>query len=508
VFTYQVSDGHGGTATATLTVQVAGQGDTLTGTSSQAALANPLGLMGEYYGYNDANPSNSTYKSYRRHGDDGVYGNLDAVSDATGIINGRNGSTVVGTANSAAVNATDATFTSHALEYGFSPQVNGDLGLNANVASGGTGLTAANSALYSFLSQQGDHSTIAVHTGTADNGSGGTGPTSGIGQTSDALIRIAGDVYLAAGMYDVRVTADDGFSLRVDGKTVAEFDGIQSPTTRVYTGMPIGATGTHDLELLYWDQGGNARLRVEFKPSGAADTEYHTLGTDQYALFSPSSVPALGDTQDLVNVGTSASPVYQVRTGSTLDGGVGNDTLTGSAGRDVLRGGADNDTLNGGAGDDTLYGGSGSDTLTGGAGHDVFRWELADRGTAGNAPRDIITDFDNNNYSGDVLDLRDLLVGETHSANTLSLPGSIGTNNALSIGSSVGNLGNYLHFSTSGGNTVIEVSSTGGFSGGYNAAAVDQIIQVNGVNLTSGFSSDSQIIADLLKRGKLVTDGS
>jgi len=43
-------------------------------------------------------------------------------------------------------------------------------------------------------------------------------------------------------------------------------------------------------------------------------------------------------------------------------------------------------------------------------------------------------------------------------------------------------------------------------NGGYSAGAVDQIIQVNGVNLTTGFSTDQQIIADLLKRGKLLTD--
>ena len=46
--------------------------------------------------------------------------------------------------------------------------------------------------------------------------------------------------------------------------------------------------------------------------------------------------------------------------------------------------------------------------MTGGAGHDVFRWQLADGGTAGTPARDTITDFNNANYSGDVLDLRDL----------------------------------------------------------------------------------------------------
>ena len=100
--------------------------------------------------------------------------------------------------------------------------------------------------------------------------------------------------------------------------------------------------------------------------------------------------------------------------------------------------------------------------LTGGNGADVFPWELADRGAAGTPATDVVTDF-NNGAGGDVLDLRDLLVGE-----------------------SAGNLANYLHFSTSGADTTISVSSTGGFSGGYCGGAVDQVITLQGVNLVGG----------------------
>jgi hypothetical protein len=88
-----------------------------------------------------------------------------------------------------------------------------------------------------------------------------------------------------------------------------------------------------------------------------------------------------------------------------------------------------------------------------------------------------------------VLDLRDLLQGEAHDA------------------ISVGNLQNYLHFEAAGGNTTIQISSGGGFVNGYNVGAVDQTIVLQGVNLLSGFSTDLQVIQDLLNRGKLVTDG-
>jgi Ca2+-binding RTX toxin-like protein len=165
-----------------------------------------------------------------------------------------------------------------------------------------------------------------------------------------------------------------------------------------------------------------------------------------------------------------------------LHGGVGNDTLNGGAGNDILYGGAGNDTLNGGEGNDVLYGGAGSDTLTGGAGSDVFAWTLSDRGTPGSAPIDTITDF-NNSPGGDVLDLRDLLVGEH-----------------------AGNLSNYLHFSASGGSTTISISTTGAFASGFSTSAVDQVIQINNIDLVGTFTSDQQVIQDLLTRGKLLSD--
>ncbi|MEQ9481247.1 Ig-like domain-containing protein [Coleofasciculus sp. F4-SAH-05] len=54
----------------------------------------------------------------------------------------------------------------------------------------------------------------------------------------------------------------------------------------------------------------------------------------------------------------------------TLDGGEGNDTLIGGQGQDTLTGGNGNDSLDGGDGDDQLYGDAGNDTLIGGQGQD------------------------------------------------------------------------------------------------------------------------------------------
>jgi len=510
VFTYQVRDPSGATSNATLTIHVLGQADTLTaGTPTTTVITNTLGLNGEYYGYNDSAVSGGN----RRHADDGSVGNLDRVSDFNTLVNARNATmggsnAILGTSTAAVTGAVDARFLAKTIDYGGNPVVSNSLGSNVNVAAGAStsGLTDGNSSLYKFLDRTGaggpDAGSLKIETGTAPGTAGSGGPTNGLGTTSDAGIRLTGEVYMAAGSYDIRVTADDGFRLRLDGHQVAIFDDVQSPTTRVYTGVPITG-GLTALELLYWEQGGSAVLKIEIKATGQADTSYQTLGTSNFAMFSDANAPTLSDTQDIVLTGGQ----YVIRTGSTLDGGAGNDTLTGSAARDKLIGGDGNDSLNGGAADDTLIGGKGNDTLIGGLGHDVFQWKLADQGTTAAPARDVITDFDNANNSGDVLDLRDLLVGESHTANGVTTATNIGTNNATAITVDHGNLNNYLHFSVVGGNTVVEVSTNGGFTNGtYNAGAVNQVITINNLNLVGTFVNDNQVLDDLLKRGKLVVD--
>jgi VCBS repeat-containing protein len=149
-------------------------------------------------------------------------------------------------------------------------------------------------------------------------------------------------------------------------------------------------------------------------------------------------------------------------------------------GDDVIHGGAGNDLIYGQGGSDTVVGGAGNDTLYGGAGSDTFKWELHDQGTVANPATDTIKDFSNAAVAsgGDVLNLNELLQNPTD-----------------------GDLSKYLHFTKdSGGNTVINVSTTGDVA--HNA--FDQKIVLQGVDLTNnGGSTDAAIINDLLAKGKL-----
>ncbi|MEO6409614.1 MAG: Calx-beta domain-containing protein, partial [Burkholderiaceae bacterium] len=193
--------------------------------------------------------------------------------------------------------------------------------------------------------------------------------------------------------------------------------------------------------------------------------------------------------------------------GSLRDGTAGNDNLVGTAaddvlmgraGADILQGGDGNDRLYGGDGadqlfggngNDVLYGGAGNDLLTGGLGGDTFAWSLADRGLMGAPAVDTITDF--NVAQGDVLDLRDLLVGATPTPASLS---------------------HYLDINFSGGDTVIRVSSTGGFAGGvYAASAEDQEIVLKGVDLgvqlgLGAGASEAAMLNEMVSKGKLLTE--
>ena len=93
-----------------------------------------------------------------------------------------------------------------------------------------------------------------------------------------------------------------------------------------------------------------------------------------------------------------------------------------------------------------------------------------------------------------MLDLRDLLVGE-------------------SANGSVGNLANYIHFEKSGTDTIVHISSGGGFSAdthnvgtAYTTGAEDQRIVLTGADLVSANTTDAQIIAILQQNNKLITD--
>jgi Ca2+-binding RTX toxin-like protein len=286
-----------------------------------------------------------------------------------------------------------------------------------------------------------------------------------------------------------QIGADGGF---VQSVTI---DGV-SYTLSANT-FSIGVSGGTS-KMVSYDGYGTKQLIVSTAQGGRFIIDMDD-GTYEYRV--PASVAAKVATEEMRYVvsdkdGDTASATVTVRVNDpSIVGTIGNDSLTGTGDAttpDYILGLSGNDTLSGLGGSDTLVGGTGSDWLTGGTGNDVFAWSLNDQGSKGAPAVDTITDFE---IGADILDLRDLLVGEGFGA-----------------GNTAGNLANYLDFEVSGTTTTIHVSTTGAFTGGtYSAAAEDQTIVLQNVDLPSALgltsgATDAQIISAMLTQGKLVVD--
>ncbi|MDO9596698.1 MAG: type I secretion C-terminal target domain-containing protein, partial [Azoarcus sp.] len=398
------------------------------------------GLSGQYYGYNDNQTStiNGFDGDRRVHTDDGTVGNLTSIAKVNQILAGRS--------------AADGAFTANALEFGLygntnSPLFSNDLGRNTKVEAGGEIVTGSN--LHRFL------------TGSSSSNVGSIESVSGVGRTTDAIVRLSGNILMEQGSYDIRITADDGYDVRINGTNIAEYNGITSTKVTLFSGVAIDG-GLLPIDILYWDQGGHATFRIEFKPAGALVSEYQVIGAQDYPLFSSDLIVPPGG--ELLQ---QADGSWVIQTGDTFSDadGVSNKVIGSEAA----------DLIHGGGGNDELYGGLGADT---------FEWRLGDGGTAGSPAVDTVGDFTLGIFTGsgnvDRLDLADLLKDE-----------------------SIATIDNFLNVEQVGGSTVIHVSSAGGFAGGYAAGAEDQTIVLESVSFDSSLSSHD-IINQLLANGQLL----
>jgi Ca2+-binding RTX toxin-like protein len=192
---------------------------------------------------------------------------------------------------------------------------------------------------------------------------------------------------------------------------------------------------------------------------------------------------ATHQSQEISSTPWTGGAGHDLITGSTgidtLIGGAGNDIMFGGTGVDTMSGDAGNDILLGDTGDDILNGGTGSDVMHGGTGGDTFKWNLGDTGN------DFINDFANGAAAtDDVLDLSDLLVGESSDAVSLD---------------------HYLDFSAnSAGDTLITVDTNGAASGGGGQTITLEKIAYTDLQTYAGGTSDSDIITKMLSDTSLI----
>ncbi|WP_327196220.1 tandem-95 repeat protein [Vibrio fluvialis] len=255
-FTYTATDNNGGVSEPkTITITVTGTNDVPVA-KDDTSTSNHC-FSGKYYAYNEHS---------------GGLGNMDSVADALALI---------------AQNEPNVTFDVSNIDYQLS---------NSNKYGGLT----SESQLQDFL-------------GSDASSMKGSVPSS----TTDGVMLLTGAVFLAAGTYSLKVNADDGYFIKVDGQVVAQYDGIQSTTERVHDTFTLDSDGYHSVEIVYWDQGGNAVLDIAI-----GQYEDGTL----VGNFSPLlDAPVLGDELCMVQDGSlTIDPSVVLANDSDPDG----DTLT------------------------------------------------------------------------------------------------------------------------------------------------------------------------------------
>ena len=124
----------------------------------------------------------------------------------------------------------------------------------------------------------------------------------------------------------------------------------------------------HDLFITAKDGSGSITVNGYFRDDAAGG---HQIDRIEFADGSSLNVE---DVKKLVMQSTDGDDrLFAYNSGSTLDGGKGNDTVWGGKGADILKGGEGNDSLSGFGGNDTLDGGEGRDILHGNEGNDLLK---------------------------------------------------------------------------------------------------------------------------------------
>ncbi|QSJ14991.1 FG-GAP repeat protein [Nostoc sp. UHCC 0702] len=349
-FTYTISDGNGGTSTATVNLTINGVNDAPTG-SPTATLSNTaedtaitITAANLLAGFTDVdagdtlsvtnltatngalvNNLNGTYTFTPTANFNGAVNLTYDVTDSTATLTGQTRSFSVTPVNDAPVAVDDSVSTFFGTTVNI--PVSSLLANDSDVDSTGLGITGVSGATYGTA--------VLNNNGTASN-------------TADDFVSFTPNL-LFSGNASFNYTLSDG-SL-TDTATVTVAVGLINNGTNFADNL-VGTIGNDIIN------GGNGNDTIK----GGAGNDSLFGGNGNDVLY--------GD--------------------GLMDGGAGNDTLNGGNGDDTLYGGGGTDYLTGGNGNDLLYGGIGSDILTGNNGNDIFAF-AAGSGT------DTITDFSKGN---------------------------------------------------------------------------------------------------------------
>lgn len=181
------------------------------------------------------------------------------------------------------------------------------------------------------------------------------------------------------GTYEFSITSDDGALIFVNGNEVAGDGGLHSTWT--YTGSIHLDRGIHQVEVFYFEKGGESNLSASWQGPGMGWNLISSDDQPESIWVNGSEVDGSywgGTGHDYVIGGSGSEQLYGETGNDYIEGGAGNDTLHGWKGADTLIGGEGDDKLLGQQDNDVLFGGLGNDRLEGGEGNDVY---VVQRGT-------------------------------------------------------------------------------------------------------------------------------
>uniref|UniRef100_A6VWE9 Hemolysin-type calcium-binding region n=1 Tax=Marinomonas sp. (strain MWYL1) TaxID=400668 RepID=A6VWE9_MARMS len=218
--------------------------------------------------------------------------------------------------------------------------------------------------------------------------------------TEDSVVKLTGFVSLAVGSYSIKVTADDGYQIKINGNVVASIDSNQSVDTDIFT-FTVTDSGKQSIEIIYWDQGGDYQLSVFLAESNSDN--YQVLGGDAYPTsftatdanepdtsedatsnnWSSEDELNAAHTDDLNQYGKVDGTQNNLDTSdlwkpNAIEGNNDNNTIFSGSDNDVVHGNGGNDLISGESGNDTLYGGDGNDHILGGSQDDILYGEAGD----------------------------------------------------------------------------------------------------------------------------------
>jgi predicted outer membrane repeat protein len=374
-FTYTISDGNGGTDTATVNITINGVNDAPIATDDNGGTTDeetPILISNVLVNDSDPNgdtltltsiDTSNTLANITDNGD-GTFtydptGNLDFLYAGTTTtdsfiytVNDGNGGTDTATVSVMVTGINDAPVAKNDRRTAFkdTPISLRPLNNDSDVDDGDT-LSLTNI------------SNITNGTLTEDNGRVTFTPDSGFTGTASFDYMIT-DTQGATDTATVTIEVGDNFEGGNNSDTINGTPGNDRINGNNGNDTLSGAQGNDSID------GGNGS--DELIGGGGSDTLIGGNGRDTLDGGGGSDLLDGGSGEDILDGGNGRDTLLGGSSRDTLTGGNGNDSLDGGDGEDILDGGDGRDTLLGGSSRDTLTGGDGNDSLDGGGGEDTL----------------------------------------------------------------------------------------------------------------------------------------